>query len=148
MSNVVDAANGALWALIETLFADATLVRNPDAHLAPRAKTDGLAVYVSMDDDESPEILAVLCGPFYDLKIAPMVTIAVVGKTKAERQVAARAAKETLAAALAADRYLGGAAVYADIDSANSVDGSNPWMAGGLEVGVGLLLPAAATKAG
>lgn len=142
MANKVLTAHEALGALLTVAF-DVPVEKNPDRHVAPANKVDGRAAYVALEDDELPDVLAVMTGPIYDLKVVPLVTLAFSGGSKEERKVLAYAALDTLRLALEADRSLGGTVDYADIASANAVDAAgSTWMAGGLEVGVGLLLSA------
>lgn len=144
MANKLRAAQNALWALISTTFKDIALTeRNPSGYRTPAAKTDGLATYVAQEDDDAPETLRTMCGPIYDLRAAPTITLALSGKSKDEREVAAFALLDRLQAALESDRVLGGAVEYADIASAQPCDvPKDHWMAGGLHIEVGLLFDA------
>jgi hypothetical protein len=143
MANKVRDAHQRLWALVEATFPDASRHRNPAGPRAPTAKAGGLAQYVSLTDDNMPDIVGVMCGPVYDLKATPELTFAFSGKTKDERQEAAYAQVELLKAAIAADRQLSGAVSYCDIAGVQPTDvADSDWMAGGLYVQVGLLLDA------
>lgn len=147
--NKVRAAHEALAALLERVFPEATRVRNPGGTepKAPR-DADGLVIYVALEDDSAPEVLATLCGPVYDLKIEPMVTLAISGATRNERQAAAYRLLDTLSEALQADPRMGGACDYAETLAAQPVEASdNSWLAGGLDVGIEILLTAT-TRAG
>lgn len=142
--NALQTAHTALAALLASLFPDAEPVRNPNGHQPPRLKGgNALAAYVAMDDDEDPETLAIMTGPVFDLKIAPRVTIAFVGLDRQARLTAAWTAVDTLKNALAADRSLGGAVQYAELQPASQTAGGvNDWLAGGLEIPVTLLVTA------
>lgn len=148
-SSQLELANDALWAVVETTFAEVSARhRNPSGHTKPAIKESGVAAYIAQTDDEDPEVLRVMCGPIYDLRAITTITFAFSGKTKDERQQMARAFRTRLVAALEADHTLGGACEYADIDGSSSIDaGDTDWMAGGLDVRVGLLFTAA-TRAG
>lgn len=144
MSNKIRQANDALAALLAATFPDATHQRNVGGKepAAPRG-VDGLAHYVAQEDDTDPEVLATLCGPIYDLRIEPTVTLAFAGKTKDERLQAAWSSVEALTTALAGDVTLGGVAAYAEIVSPRPIEASETsWLAGGLDVGVEILLTA------
>ena len=149
MSNNLELANDGLWAVVEATYPDPiSRHRNPAGHAKPAIKDAGIAAYVAQVDDEDPEVLRVMCGPIYDLRASTTITFAFSGKTKAERQQMARASRDLLVAALEADHTLGGACEYADIDGSSAIEAADTdWMAGGLDVRVGLLFTAA-TKAG
>lgn len=143
MTNKVRAAHDALEALLDTAFADAARHRNPSGDKPPAAKSNGLAAYVALQDDTSPEVTGVMTGPIYELQAAAMVVLALSGKSKNERQAEAYVLLGVLTQALAADPTLGGAVEYADIGAAQPADvADSHWMAGGLEVTVNLLFHA------
>lgn len=151
--NKVRAAHDGLWALIAATFADAGdgLHHNPAGDRPPVNKVDGLAAYVALVDDVTPETLGVLCGgndPVYDLRAEPEVHFAFSGKTKDERSVAAVAQLERLKTAIKANRTLGGAVSFAEIGAPDDLAvADSHWMAGGLSVRVPLLFTAS-TPAG
>lgn len=139
MTNRVAAANDALYELLEETFGeDAVLFRNPDGQRA----FDAAAMVVSMDDDEEPEVLRVLTGPVYDLKLTPVVTLACKALETTRREDA-WAAVETLRLALAEDHTLGGAVEDARIEmsEASQMDRAR-WLAGGVDLSIRLLFAA------
>lgn len=143
-TNKVRLAHDAVWDLLERSFPGATRQRNTGGkdQPAPRGQ-DGMAQYVALEDDSDPEVLATLCGPIYDLRIEPVVTLAFSGKVKDERSAAAWEAVETLKSAILADFTLGGAVSYAEIVAPRPVEASDTsWLAGGLDVGIEILLTA------
>lgn len=129
--NALQAAHAALAAVLERVFPEAPPVRNPNGHQPPRLKgSDLLAAYVALDDDEEPEVLAIMTGPVFDLKLAPRVTFAFVGRDKQARLDAAWLCVGALKAALAADRTLGGAVQYAELQpptQTQTTGGANDW---------------------
>jgi hypothetical protein len=147
--NTVRTAHNALAALLERVFPEATLVRNPGGKEPPAPRgVEGVAVYIALEDDSAPEVLNTMCGPIYDLRLEPMVTIALSGGTRDERQAQAYALLDTLSAAIRADISLGAGCDYAETMTAQPVEASDSsWMAGGLDVGVEILLTAP-TRAG
>ncbi len=151
-TNAIRRAHDALAALLTEAFAEVdglTLARNPSGHAPPKARAQGeLAFYLALIDDNEPEVEAVLTGPVYDLRATPTVVLAYFGGTKDARQLAAYAALDLIKAALASDPTLAGAVSYAELEAAAPADvADSDWMAGGLEVRMGLLFDAP-TKAG
>lgn len=145
MGNRIQEANAALWTLVEATFGADQPIRNPADRVQPKANTPGaLVAFVSQDDDEAAEVFGTMAtGPIYDLKVCPLLTFAFNGKTKTDRAAAAWAQVEILKAALAANRRLGGAVSWADIEDGEPIEAAaNHWLAGGLEVRVRLLFSA------
>lgn len=148
MTNKIRAGHDALWAVVQATLPDGELHRNPAGHKKPASRGADLVQYVTQTDDTAAEVLAVMTGPVYDLEVTANVVVAYAGKTRDERQAAAYAAQGLLAAALAADRFLGGAVDYADLDTVDPVDSTETdWLADGLEIRVRLLVTAP-TRAG
>lgn len=146
--NRLRAAHDALAALLAATFAGVEPLRNPSGHKPPAPKSNGLATYLAIQDDNQPEVLAVLTGPIYDLMASPRLTIAFSGKTKDDRSQAAWAVVEQLKAAVAADRSLSGAVDFCEVALPEDLPvADSDWMAGGLEVAIELLFTAP-TRAG
>ncbi|MEH0194571.1 hypothetical protein V7S57_02430 [Caulobacter sp. CCNWLY153] len=156
MANQNDAVHDALEALLNGLFTDAAgIVRNPDRYVEPRRKqdtADGLAAYVALEDDSDPDVLGTVIGDgdtTFDLACTPNVVLCFSGGKRDDRLKAARAYRDVLSDALKADRFLGGAAAYAEIDNQMPAEAgsADAWMAGGLMLGIRILFTGA-TKAG
>jgi len=151
MANKVRAAHDALATLLGATFPGVMILRNPGGHVAPKPRVAGaLEPYVALSDDTDADVVSVLMGPIYDLKARPCITLAFAGGAKDARSTAAYDALASLAAALAQDHSLGGSTDYADIDASSECDaeGATAWLAGGLEIHVGLLIGGCATRAG
>lgn len=144
--NRVQAANDAVWALVQQTFGFLTgvvLHRNPKGQKAWSA--DGFAVVQT--DDKEPETVRVLSGPIYDLSLEVEILFARRG-SEATRAGAEWDDIEILKAALLADVDLGGVvedARLAGVETAN-LD-TNTWIGGGLSARIRLLF-AAPTPAG
>lgn len=144
MTNRIDAANDALADLLQRVFPSPQHVwfRNPDGQRA----FDRAVFVVSMDDDEEPEIVNVLSGPVYDLKVTPVVTMASKGAREARPDVGP--AIQRLADALAEDPSLGGVVEDARIvERAPAEMDREKWAGGGTDLSIRLLF-AAPTAAG
>lgn len=150
--NRIRAAHDALEVLLKATFPDVDCQRNPSGHKPPAAKVGGLASYLALQDDNQPEVVGVLTGPIYDLQATAKLIVAFSGKTKDARNVAAYAQVELLKAALdprqGGDPTLGEVVDYCDVGLVADMDvADSDWMAGGLEVEIGLLF-SAPTRAG
>ena len=139
--NRVKQASDALAALIETAFAGtagAKVFRNPKGRKA--WQPTGLAVVLT--DDDAPEVLRVMTGPAYDLRLEPELLLAQRGD-HADRVASQWDAVETLKAALAADFTLGGAVEDARLDGSECADlDDDTWIGGGLSLRIRLLFNA------
>jgi hypothetical protein len=142
MGNRISEANDALWAALETGFGDAyAVVRNPKSEKAPAAPRP-VACYVVQQDGKTPEILRVLCGPIYDLKLETRISFALIGK-EADRRDARDQAVGELVTILSADPTLGGLVDYAQVDPPEPGDPDQlGWLADALTVPVKILLTA------
>lgn len=156
MSNRLASAHEALWTLMHALFTDVSkpqhtaaerVVRNPEGLVTKAVKGAPATLYVVMEDDDTPEVINVLLGPVFDLQVKPRIGFAFLGD-EAARRPAQWACVDQLAAALAADRTLGGAVSYAELEPAERADADAlPWLAGGMVAPVRLLFDAP-TRAG
>ena len=139
MTNRIAAANDALYDLLEETFADvATLFRNPDG----QREFGSAEIVVSMDDDDEAEVLRVLTGPFYDLKLTPVVTLARKALEGLRREDA-WAAMDLIRDALAADVTLGGVVEDARIEMSETAQLDRArWLGGGVDLSIRLLFAA------
>lgn len=139
MTNRIAAANDALYDLLEETFADAaTLFRNPDG----QRQFDAAEIVVSMDDDDEAEVLRVLTGPVYDLKLTPVVTLARKALEGVRREDA-WAAVDLIRDALAVDVTLGGVVEDARIEMSETAQMDRArWLGGGVDLSIRLLFAA------
>ncbi len=102
----------------------------------------GDAVFIQQEDDLEPEVLRVLSGPIYDLKLEVELLMARKGKP-GDRMDDEWADIEALKAALKVDPTLGGKVEDARISGGEAADlDKSKWLGGGRYVTVRLLTSA------
>lgn len=138
MANRVLEASNALDTLLRAALTGATHVRNPSgqSHFAAGE------FVASLMDDQEPEVLQVLTGPVYELKLVPVLTL-VRKAGEAARRDGPWADVDTIRAALAVDPTLGGVVEDARIAGIEGAEMDRArWMGGGLDLSIRLLFAA------
>lgn len=150
MTNKIKAAHDALENVVRTALSDLLSMPGAALHRNASARVDWSvagAPLITMDDDKSPEVTAVMCGPIYDLTARPVIVVAR-PKASAAREADEWADVEAIKARLALDVTLGGVVEDARLDEADTADlADETWMGGGIEITVRLMFNAP-SKAG
>lgn len=150
MTNAIKAAHDALENAVRMALSDLLSMPGAGFHRNASARVDwsvANAPLIAMDDDKSPEVTAVMCGPIYDLTARPVIVVAR-PVASADRETDEWADVEAIKARLALDVTLGGVVEDARLDEADNADlADDTWMGGGIEITVRLMFNAP-SKAG